>query len=529
VTGRKIAIAVSASWFSQAIRIALNLLVLPVMFRFMGQEELGIWLVLGQSTVLFGFLTEAGLTPTLTRRIAFVAGKSRTGLDEPLDEDARRELATLMASGAMTYRMASIGIFVIAFALGSLYLHSLDLQHLSPATVWTAWVVLCVGYATSTWSGLWLAVANGLGYVATATLVSTAIGVGTLLAQVTVILAGGGLVWLAIVSALAGIASRFVLRLYIRLRQPDLLLLRGRFDRPLVRDLLGLSGRAWLTALGDLLLFKTDQYFIAFYLDAKTVPAYYVAYTIFHNLAILALALGQASSVYVSRLWQAGALREVHEIVLRGLRITLILTACGVATLLAVGADVIGVWVGPEHFVGYPVLAALGAMFLLCVQQNAVLTFSRATENEVYAIPFLIAGGLNLILSWILVQSMGVVGVALATLLAQLLTTNWIVLRDGLRRLKLSVATYVRTCGLPSLAVLLTALFATIGAVQDQSLLPTPLSRILVATAVSGAVCVGALWLFGLSAAGRGEVRRRLRAVLRPRLDQPASTKPPVL
>jgi len=527
--GRKIVIAVSASWLGQAIRIALNLLVLPVMFRFMGQEELGIWLVLGQSTAVISFLMEAGLTPTLTRRIAFVAGKSQTGLDERLDEDARRELATLITSGAVTYRMVSVGVFVIAFALGSLYLQALDLQHLPATTVWVAWTLLCFGYATAIWSSLWLALANGLGYVATATLVSTAVGVAALLAQAAVVLAGGGLVWLAIVAAVSGVAARFGLRAYILRRQPDLLSIRGHVDRSLIRSLMGLSTRAWLTAFGDLLLFKTDQYFIALYLDARTVPAYYVAYTVLHNLALLALALGQASSIFVSRLWQAGALQEIHEIILRSLRITLILMACGVATLLAVGADVIGVWVGPENFVGYPVLATLSVMFILCVQQNAVLTFSRATENEVYAVPFLVAGAVNLALSWILVQAIGVLGVALATLLAQLLTTNWIVLHDGLRRLKLPAATYVRTCGFPLLAVFVTALLATMGAVLDRSLLPTPLSRILVATGIAGTVCLGGLWLFGLPAATRDQIRERLRATMRRRFSDPARTRPPVL
>ncbi len=87
------------------------------------------------------------------------------------------------------------------------------------------------------------------------------------------------------------------------------------------------------------------------------------------------------------------------------------------ATLLVVGRDLIGVWLGPEHFAGYPVLAALGVMFLLCVQQNAVLAFSRATENEVYAIPF---RGRRAVprLSWGLVQYIGLLGAPLATLLA---------------------------------------------------------------------------------------------------------------
>jgi O-antigen/teichoic acid export membrane protein len=193
-----------------------------------------------------------------------------------------------------------------------------------------------------------------------------------------------------------------------------------------------------------------------------------------------------------------------------------------------VGKDLIGVWIGPDHFAGYAVLTVLGAMFLVCVQQNAILTFSRATENEVYAVPFLVAGVLNLVLSWVLVQYLGLLGAPLATLLAQMVTTSWVVLRDGLQRLQLSMATYVRTCLLPLLPISLATYFATM-AVASGLALPTALDRLLAGTAAAGCVSLASLWLFGLSPANRVQVGVALRAALRRRQHaSPRQTEPPV-
>ncbi len=104
---RRIALAVSATWLGQAVRIGLNLAGLPIIFRFLGQEELGIWLILGQSSVVLSMLVDAGLTPTLTRRIAFAAGKTRAGAGHPLDEESRHELANLVKSAAISAMAAA--------------------------------------------------------------------------------------------------------------------------------------------------------------------------------------------------------------------------------------------------------------------------------------------------------------------------------------------------------------------------------------------------------------------------------------
>jgi hypothetical protein len=140
-----------------------------------------------------------------------------------------------------------------------------------------------------------------------------------------------------------------------------------------------------------------------------------------------------------------------------------------------------------------------------------------------------VAGGLNLALSWVLVQYMGLLGAPLATLLAQLLTTSWIVLRDGLRRLQLPISTYVRTCLLPLLPVSLATYFAVM-AVANGSVLPTALDRLLAGTVVAGCVCLAGMWLFGLTAADRSQASAALRAALRRRRSATAAGRmePPI-
>jgi O-antigen/teichoic acid export membrane protein len=278
--------------------------------------------------------------------------------------------------------------------------------------------------------------------------------------------------------------------------------------------MLGPTVRSWLTAAGVVSLYKTDQFLIALYIDPAHVPAYYAIYTLLNNMAILALTLGQTSSVFVSQLWQSGRFEAIHEIVLRSLRVTLILMGCGVATLVVNGRDFISIWIGADHFVGQPVLTMLCAMFLLCAQQNALLAFSRATENEVYAPIFLIAGGLNLLFAWILVEHFGLLGIVSATLVAQLLTTNRMVVVDGLRRLRIQVGLYFWACIVPSLVASVVTLLAMILIARERWLLSSPFDRSVAAITIAGCLTLGTLWLFGLTGAERARIGARLRIAL---------------
>jgi O-antigen/teichoic acid export membrane protein len=510
---RRITAAVSAMWLSRFIGIALNVSLMPLLFRYLPQAELGIWFLMVQSSAL-AMLLDFGVTGTLTRRIAFACG---AGAGASPDPAAAARIAGLIATARPLYRWLSIGSLLIAWSAGSLTIELFGPKE-TVGTVWAAWSILCVGHAVSIGTGMWMAVISGIGRIAAVSMLATFSSVGVLLMQAVLVWSGGGLLALAATTAAGTVILRLGLLRYVRTREPGLLNVADPARAAEAEPLLGASVRFWLTELGMVLLLKTDQMFIAGLQDTSQIPAYHAAYTIVFNLALLSLAIGDVANVYLSQIWQAQSPESAHGLILRSMRISLGLMLCGAAFLLIVGRSVITVWIGAEHFVGILILTTFCVTLSLYVAQTLVLDFARATENEIYAPCYLIGGALNFVLTWTLVHFLGLWGVALGTLLAQAATTNWYVLRTGLRRVRIPWRLYLHDVVLPAGAVF----GATAACVWVVTMwgpwVDRPIERVVAGAVVSGFVCVASLWIFGLDDHHRQRARRfigtRVRRIL---------------
>ena len=300
---KRILFGAGAAWISRGLQILVGLILLPVMFHALPKEELGIWLLFGQSWAAMGML-DLGFTVTLTRRIALAKGKGGAGMDACTPE-AMREVADLVAAGRRIYRFMALGVFLVSWVLGFFYLRNLDLQGLSHATVLIAWTILCVCQALTVWAAVWTCLLQGVGYVGWDAIIASFINTAMLLAQIVAVLCGGGLVALAAIAALGALFQRAITRWLVLLRRPELFSLQGRWDPAVLKGMPGLALRAWLTAAGAILIFNTDQFFIAALQGAEGIPAYRAAYLVVLNLNMLAITFASSSTVFVSHLWQA--------------------------------------------------------------------------------------------------------------------------------------------------------------------------------------------------------------------------------
>ena len=150
---RRIAFGAGASWLSRGVTILLGLVILPVLFRHLPKEELGVWLLLGQSWAAMGIL-DFGISFTITRRSALAKGKSGGDPDAALSAESIKEIADLVASGRRIYIVLATSVFLISWLAGFYYLRSLPLHGLSHATVWTAWTILCASQAFSVFAAV---------------------------------------------------------------------------------------------------------------------------------------------------------------------------------------------------------------------------------------------------------------------------------------------------------------------------------------------------------------------------------------
>lgn len=441
---KRIAFAVSVSWLGKVSIILSGLFLTPILFRFMGKEELGLWYLLANSQSFLALLS-LGITPTLTRHIALAKGKSGSDPGIELTEETKQHIGDLVVTGRIVLQWLAVAVFFIAWGSGYGLINQIKLSQVSPQTVFWAWTLMCVGYAIGVWLSYLDCVLAGMGYVGWDSLIWMVMYFLTMLANITAVLLGGGLLALAAISLVMGLIQRVMFLGVMRWRCPELLsFLRGKWNTQYAKALVKPSLYWWLTDLGAFLVLRTDTYFIALLKGSQDIPSYQAGYTLVANLSSVAISLASSSSVFISQAWQAGALASIQQMTLRNARIGLSIMAAGVAFLMMAGGEFIELWLGKGNFVGNNILLIFCIMLTLEVQHNILVASSRATEDEKYAPWSLTAGVLNIIFTWILIKPLGLLGVAMGTMLAQMLTNNWYAVYRPMVRLKLNFWNYLR-------------------------------------------------------------------------------------
>jgi len=509
---KRIAFGAAANGFSRATTIVLALVLMPVLFHHLGKEELGVWLLLAQSSALL-FILDFGFSFVLTRRIALAKGKSGSDPNAPLNEESRREIADLVEIGRRLFLGLAVLTFLVSSISGFFYLSHLHLTTVRLPVVWLSWAVLCLSQALGVWGLTWNCLLDGVGYVGWDALLSSTMLTLILLAQIAALFLGGGLVTLATIAAAGWFLQRCILRRFARARRPELFELRGRFDRATALGLISPSLRAWATTLGSLLILNTDQFFIASFGDVTNLPAYRAAYLVLFNLYVLSVTVSGASAVFISHLWQAGELAEIRRIIVRNMRLGLGLMAAGGACVLLLGPRLFDVWLGPNNFIGYPILASFFVLLFLEVQSCGVTLCSRATEDEAFAFCSLSGAALKIALAAILGARFGLIGIAGSTLIAQLATNHWYMVYRGLGRLRVGLRSYGTDVLLPvTLLFVLVALAVWVP--LSANLFTTEWQAFIGCSFLAGLILAGFCWCFVLEPNHRGRIVARMHLVL---------------
>ena len=489
---KRIAFGAAASCFSRGVTILLGLVLMPVLFRHLPKEELGVWMLLGQTWSVMGIL-DLGLSFTLTRRIALAKGKSGGDPNVPLTEETRHEIADLVESGRRIYHWLALVTLIISSVAGYFYLRQLHFTALSLPVAMLAWGILCLSQSFGLWAQVWNCLLLGVGYVGWDAILSSIISTLTLVFQIIALFLGGGLIALATVAAVGAVSQRYLLLGFARNRRPELFKIRGHWNAPVIRSMVSPSLRAWLTGIGLVIVLNTDQFFIASLKGVAQIPAYRAAYLVLFNLTMMAAMSGLVSAVFVSHLWQSGEVAEVHRLLLRNLRFGLGIMAAGGACVLVLGHRLFDVWLGPGNFIGYPILGIFFVIQFFETQCSIITSSSRATEDEAFTVFALVAGVLKLVLAAVLGVRFGLAGIASATLIAQLVTNYWYMVFRGFARLQISFKKYLLTVVLP-VAALFMAVAVAVWLVIAGMMILTGWAALLSGGAVAGLIFGVFIW-----------------------------------
>jgi O-antigen/teichoic acid export membrane protein len=198
----------------------------------------------------------------------------------------------------------------------------------------------------------------------------------------------------------------------------------SQVDRPMARHLLGFGVLLTLSQLSDFLYAPTDFLLINWYLTKQHVANYSIAVQVDAGLLLLTAAV---ATVLYPRASRAVALRDeitLRKYYLRGTALTATLLTAAALALIAIAPHLLQIWLGTDA----PGARAILPLVLLHSIVGGSSAPSRAIllaagRARVFAISAVVAGVLNVIISYVLVRytTLGLTGVVIGTLIAVIL------------------------------------------------------------------------------------------------------------
>jgi O-antigen/teichoic acid export membrane protein len=433
VHGRRIIAGALGGGVLMVTTIATAIVHYKLVIGVMPRELAGLWLLFWSLGSYLAFF-DLGIGPTLSREIALL----------PANKDRLPVIEDLAATCLRIYLGVAALLLAVAVIAGWILLPTLELQSISFADAILAWGIFAAGACVNLFSNLSFAVLTGEGEVAKERL-TRAFGMLSWLALSSyALLAGYGITGVV----LAWLVNAFIVwalaMTVLKLRLCGLSLSRGRWRSEVAHRLARPSGKWALTQLGALLILQTANVVIAWNLGPAAIPSYEAASRVILAAGAIALLGTNASVPFYSRAFAQDDIAGLRRLLYRNVHQALLTMAAAIAVLWAFAPELFSTWLGKGNFVGYAVLTTMAVMMTLEIHHVAHASLVMASGSIPFVRIAILAGALNLLFSIVLVRYIDLLGIAIATMAAQMLTNNWYAPYVSLRKLKVGIGSYMR-------------------------------------------------------------------------------------
>lgn len=425
--------AVVVGLVAQVLQYGAALLLLPFIVTRLSSAEVGIWYVFVTVQGL-AILADFGFQPTTARGFAAAyAGADRLlreGLDASVGAKPNLSLVRqILRASRRLYLLLAAAVLLLLLTLGSWYITSIAAGEIDDVrSVQIAWAVFASGTAVNLyflWVSPFLLGANRPTHNYLYLIANRG---GFAVLGIVALLAGGGLLALALASLAGGFIGRIVAAWSMRPLIRDLQAAPPS-DQPwtaVLRDLAPNAGRMGLVALGGFLINRVNVLILSSFVGLTVAASYAISLQLFGALTAAALLPSQIA------LPQMVALRVRHEVSkLRHLFIPrhlflLGLFVAGAGGLVLAGQPLLSLIGSNVVLLPRPLLLLL-ALVLLLEANHTSCAFVITTGNRVPFVPGALLSGLGVaLLSGVAAaQGLGALGVIAAQGAVQLAYNNW--------------------------------------------------------------------------------------------------------
>jgi O-antigen/teichoic acid export membrane protein len=410
----------------RGVAMLLTLMTLPLTVRYLGVQQYGIWVTISTTVTMLSVL-DLGIANTLTNHISRAYSLENKQM-------AQRYFATAL--------WITLGISTIMAVIARYCWHWFNWRSVFKLN--DTWLIQQTDISMAIFLGFFLLslplnlagrVLGGYQEVPIANVFAIINSVLGCIAIVSVILLKGTLIQLTLAYCAAMLLGSIMLNVWLcACHKPWLLPRLSSIQVSIIRELFQEGFLFFIIQVSGLVAFNSDNLVISHYLGAGAVTPYNLAWKLAGFASLL-------QTLLIPSLWPAfteAYLRRELQWVANTydhlMKSTLVVVGASGLVVGIAGKTIIRVLAGQAAVPSYALLWCMGLwalLFAITVNQASLLV--AVSKIKIQAISSLLAAGVNIVLSIILVQRIGVVGVLLGTISSYIvfivIPQNWVVIR----------------------------------------------------------------------------------------------------
>ena len=422
---------VGTRYLAIIVETVVGLVMLPFNIAHLGTAQYGLWMLLGSITTHFSVL-DLGYSGALVKFMAqYRAHRNAHALNE--------------IASTLFFVFLGAGIAAYAIAAGVAF----NLEHLFKLTAAQAetgqWLLLiialhiCLNFPFSVYGG----VISGFQRYDANNVVAVGSSLAVALVNAAVLLAGYGLIPLVAATTFVRICVYFVYRANAYRIYPDLRISLSRFRRHRLREVTGFSVDSSIIDWANKLNYQLDTLVIGAFLGSSAVAVWAPAERIISGTQRLTNQLNGVLFPVVVDSDATSQQQRLQQILLQGTRLSLAMVVPIAAALVLLADPLVHAWLGPRAPAlagAIPVIQILAVAVAIRVGNATGTTLLKgAGQHRLLAFVNLGTGVANVALSIALIRPLGLVGVAIGTLVPIGISAVFILFPASCRRAGLTV------------------------------------------------------------------------------------------
>lgn len=434
-----------SNWAGMAVGLIISFILAPIVVHGLGDTYYGIWVIMMQLTG-YMWLFDLGIRESVIRYV------SKHHTDKNSDE-----LNKIVSTAFYLYLFIGVITIAITFVLAYYFPHIFEIKKEAIDIARIVLIITGINVAQGWLFNTYVGILMGLQRYDIFNKIGIAFGILRFIVIVIFLHLGYGIIALGIIQLCINFLSNILMYFYCKREIHDLKIIPFNKKHMQHKLILNYSVFVLINNVGQKIVFFTDALVIGIFLPVNAITYYAIPGNLINYMRNIVTAMTRVFNPLISELETKNENEKIKLIFLKGTKFSIIIGLPIGITYLFLGKLFISLWMGNEY-----ALASSGVIFVLSIAHSFSLVH-YTIDNVLYGISKhnIIAylriseAIVNLILSIILVKTMGIVGVAIGTAIPHIIFMVIVLPILVCRLVELPVSKYLKSAIVPSTTAIL--------------------------------------------------------------------------